>query len=98
MTIDLDAVARAAAEQVAAKLLEQLPAIVRAELERRDRDGVLDAAALARYLGKSTAALGMWLRPGRGGAELAALAVDVGGRRAWRRSDLEGWLSRKGSR
>lgn len=93
--IDLDAVALAAADQVAAKMLEALPAIIAAELDRREQDRFMDAAALAKYLGKSTAALSMWLRADRGGAELAAIAVAVGGRRSWRKSEVDLLLAQK---
>lgn len=92
MHLDLDAIARAAAEQVAAKILEQLPTIVRAELERREQSEMLDARALSRLLGCSTAALAKRLARG---SQLAAIAVQLDGKRVWMRRDVESLIARK---
>lgn len=97
MNLDLDALARAAGEHAANAIRDELRAIVREELERREQDRILDTAALAKYLGKpSTKAVAMWLSR-EGGAEVAALAIDLGGRRGWRKSDLDAWLARSGT-
>lgn len=65
-------------------------------VERRGTEELLDMTALAKVLNKPTRkAVEMWLkRPG--GAELNALAIAVGERRRWRRSDVDAWLARGG--
>jgi len=67
--------------------------VVREALAEREADRLLDAPALARYLGCSPAALRMRLHRG---SALAQLALTVDGRRVWRRSDVEAMLRRAG--
>jgi DNA-binding transcriptional regulator YiaG len=86
--LDLDAIADAAAERVAAKLLKALPALLRAELDAQRKQEVLSSADVARRYGKSTDAFNAWLRR-PGGAHVAAIAIVHNGRRSWRRVDLE---------
>lgn len=86
--LDLDAIADAAAERVAAKLLKALPAVLRAELEAQRAQQVLSSADVAKRYGKTTEAFSAWLRR-PGGAHVAAIAIVHNGRRTWRRIDLE---------
>jgi hypothetical protein len=89
--IDIDAIARAAGEQVAAKILEKLPELVRVELARRDADRHMDSTELTRYIGlPSTKALNA--RLGRGSA-LKAIALNLDGKRVWRKSDVDRLLA-----
>ena len=84
-----------------AQIIDQQQAILDGQkrieelLERRGTDALLDMTALAQLLGKpSRKAAEMWLRR-PGGAELNALAIVVGERRRWRRSDVDAWLARQ---
>lgn len=68
---------------------------VRAALEQHQREELLDTSGLAKLLGCTPRALRMRLARG---SELVALALTVEGRRAWKRSDVDGWLARAGHR
>jgi len=61
-------------------------AAVRAALAEREADRLLDGPALARYLGLTPAALRMRLRRG---SSLGRLALDLDGRKVWRRADVD---------
>jgi hypothetical protein len=77
-----------------AELLAELPQIVERVLAAHDADRLLSTTDAARFFGKSRKAFDMWLR--RGGAEVAQLAVTVGGRRMWRLADLHAYVERAG--
>lgn len=74
---------------------EALRALVREELRRAraetEAEVLVDLRGLAALLGRTAAATKQLLvRPS--GAELAAMALRVGGRRRWRRSEVVAWL------
>ena len=78
-----------------AMVREEAGLAVREELERRERDHLLDFAATAKYLGKpSVGALEQFLKRPKG-AELASLQLRVGGRRCFKRTDLDAWLAQQ---
>lgn len=87
--IDLDAVAAAAAERTAQRVLDQLPSIIRGELQRRDEDKLLPLAAI---LGCSSKAA--TTRLSRDG-ELRALGLRVGRRLLFRRAEVEAFLAQR---
>ena len=88
---ELEKIVDAAAQRAVARVLEHLPEIIRAELDRRHAGALLSHAALAKRLGISAKALSARLARG---SELAALALNVGGRRVWRAADLDAALAR----
>lgn len=98
MTVDLGQLLADAVEKATAPLVAEV-AELRATVERlaaRDEAAYLDTVGLARVLGCSPRALRMRLgRPS--GDTLRALAVEIGGRRMWRRSDVDA-LARRGRR
>jgi DNA-binding transcriptional regulator YiaG len=93
--LDLDAIADAAAERVAAKVLKALPALLRAELDSQRKQEVLSSADVAKRYGKTTEAFNAWLRR-PGGAHVAAKAKVHNGRRTWLRVELELLESERG--
>lgn len=64
---------------------------VRAALAEQRECQLLDSRGLADYLGTTPAALRMRLRRG---SDLAAIAVELDGKRAWRRADVEALIAR----
>jgi hypothetical protein len=94
--IDFDALARAAGEEVAARVLGELPRLIDAALARHAADRLLDSVALAEYLGLSVKAVGMRLsraRTGKRPSALAAIALQLDGRRVWRKADVDGLVA-----
>jgi hypothetical protein len=65
---------------------------LREELERRNSPSeLLDLPTLAALLGCSTRALRARLRRG---SELGSVALEIDGRKVWRRSDVDAFLAR----
>lgn len=80
-------------EATAERLIPRIERAVRDAITEKPEPRIYFAPELAKRLGKTTDGFRMWLK--RGGAELATLAIDIGGRQAWRADDVEAYLSRK---
>lgn len=84
--IDLDAIAHAAAEQVAARILGELPALIRRALD----EGAEARITLQAYRGCSARAAAAFERRH---PTLTALAVLIGRRRHYLRADLDRYFA-----
>lgn len=91
--IDVDAVIARLADATADRLRPLIDAAVKAAFATKAEPRIFFAPELAARLGKSPDAFRMWLK--RGGAAMAAMAIEIGGRQAWRADDVEAYLSRK---
>lgn len=91
--IDLDALLSRLADVVADRLRPIVADAVKAAVATKAEPRIYFGPELGKRLGKTPDAFRMYLK--RGGYELAALAIDIGGRQAWRADDVEAYLSRK---
>lgn len=80
------------------RLTAKLPDLLDAALERRAADRWMSQSEVAEYLGLTPKTL--WARLNRKkGSELLGLAeTGVDGKKLWKKSDLEGWIKRRGTR
>lgn len=84
--IDLDKFVESIALRVAELMRPAIAEEVHRALEQRDEMELLDQPALARIMNCSNEALRMRLKRG---SVLAQLAVNIDGRRMWRRRDID---------
>lgn len=90
--IDLDTIVARIADATAERLRPMVEAAVEAANANRESPRIYFAPELAKRLGKTSDAFRMWLK--RGGREIASLAIDIGGRQAWRADDVDAYLSK----
>lgn len=68
---------------------------IAAALAAKPAPRVYSLPQLAERFGRSPDAMRMWIQPTRSGAELGALAREIGGRKFWREEDIEGFIARR---
>ena len=100
LVFDFDVLAEHVSTIVVQKLRAELPAMIQEALEqalkKRETDHVGGARQLAQWIGSpsANAARAMAYRH----PELAGLAIMVGGRKRWRKSEVEAWMGSRSVR